>query len=220
MNTYATLLSSNDYLPGIIGLNYSLKKVNSIFPLLVIATDNLSSSTFEILTKEKINFRVVPTLLYENRTIWENTINKFYIYSMEEYKKICFLDADIIVTKNIDCLFENKTPCFINPADDAFQRKSVFKKGKLINYPFRGGTFLITPNQEEFKILTQDYEAADDEESLFNYYSKKKYYYFPIALKTFLYHSAERPKYWELNENIFHYIDLKIQHKIWVSKFI
>lgn len=219
-NAYATLLSSDDYLPGVLGLKYSLEISNATYPFFVIVTDNLSKETLNSLKEKKINYYFFPTRSYKTTNIWSKTINKFYIFFLTQYDKILFLDADIIVLKNIDNLFLNKTPCFINLANDSFQRKSIIKKGELINYSFRGGTFLITPNREDFNKLINDESSSDDEETLYKYYSNKRVFYFPYSLKNYLFHSAEKPKYWEINSEIYNYIDLKIRNKIWTDKFL
>lgn len=96
-NIYATLLSSDSYLSGVLGLNYSLIRSKSTYKLLVIATDNLSLNAFKILEQNNINYIIKPYLLYKTNGFWRGTINKFHIFSLLEYSKICFLDADIII---------------------------------------------------------------------------------------------------------------------------
>ena len=52
MNAYVTLLSSDDFLPGVLALNRNLKELNSLFPLHVLVTNTVSESTIEYLKKE------------------------------------------------------------------------------------------------------------------------------------------------------------------------
>ena len=54
MNAYVTLLSSDDFLPGVLVLNRNLKELNSLFPLHVLVTNTVSESTIEYLKKEQI----------------------------------------------------------------------------------------------------------------------------------------------------------------------
>jgi lipopolysaccharide biosynthesis glycosyltransferase len=59
---------------------------------------------------------------------WKNvSFTKWYCLSLSQYSKVCFLDADLIITQNIDNLFNVKTPagCFHNHWVDFGHIKSV-----------------------------------------------------------------------------------------------
>lgn len=106
---YCTLLSSDNYINGVLGLYYSLKKVNTQYPFLVITTNNLSEEIFQILQQNNINYIKKPYLSFSSITNYQSTINKIYIYTLP-FKKICFIDADAILLKNIDNYFSLRCP--------------------------------------------------------------------------------------------------------------
>ena len=114
--SYVTLLTNDNYIYGIILLAKSLKQVKSKYPLKVLITDNVSKASQEILKQLNVSYQLIdtismPTKLYEENikihkeftNTWKNCFTKFKIF---EYKKIIFLDSDILILKNIDNLFK------------------------------------------------------------------------------------------------------------------
>lgn len=114
--SYVTVLSTEEYLDGVLALDYSLKKVGSKYPLHVLLSKNISKETEELL--QKLN---IPTIRKEGISIpdeiinknvsteksrWNYTFDKLNVFELIQFKKIVFLDSDIFVTKNIDDLFE------------------------------------------------------------------------------------------------------------------
>lgn len=111
---YVTLLSTDNYLLGVLALNKSLKSVRSLYPLVVVCSDCISDRTMQILSKYeivtiKLNVHVkVDTeryniaLGYEH---WNHTLDKLFVFNMTQYDKLVFLDSDMMVIRNIDHLF-------------------------------------------------------------------------------------------------------------------
>lgn len=111
---YVTLLSTENYLDAVLVLNKSLKEVKSKYPLLVMITDMIvSKKLIHILEKNDILFSIIPTLNYSNKTEKKfkghtvlNTASKLNIFKLKEWDKLVYIDADSIVLKNIDILFD------------------------------------------------------------------------------------------------------------------
>jgi hypothetical protein len=63
MNNYAyiSLLSSENYLKGILTLNYSLKLTNTKYPLVVLITENVAENKkiLKIFEQEQIAFKII-----------------------------------------------------------------------------------------------------------------------------------------------------------------
>lgn len=129
--TYTTLLSTDDYLLPVCALHHSFQLSQSQHDFVVIATDALSPETFQTLTKLNIKYKVFPDLRHfipqalekENRTALNQQefflvmcLNKFYMFDLKEYDKVCFLDGDMIIRENIDFIFNFNTPAgkFLN----------------------------------------------------------------------------------------------------------
>ena len=108
---YVTLLSSVEYLFGVLILNQSLKNVKSKYPLVVCVTNDLFSNNkiIDILTKESIPYYLVRKLQYNKNNSLKgnilNTASKIQIFQLQEFDKMVYIDSDVLVLKNIDNLF-------------------------------------------------------------------------------------------------------------------
>lgn len=114
--TYATLLSTVSYIPGVIVLHRSLQKYGQTkYPFVCICSKNISEEMLEPLKREGINCRrlnrsAIDNLYMPNRNNdfehWNYTFDKLLLWEMTEYDKIVFLDSDMLVLANIDNLFD------------------------------------------------------------------------------------------------------------------
>ena len=118
MKAYVTALSNDNYLKGALVLNESLKQVKSKYPLVVLAGENLSQKSQNVLRKNNIdvvfakNKIQLPENLIETNTktnfeYWTETFLKLSAFDLTQYKKIILLDNDIYVRENIDELFDH-----------------------------------------------------------------------------------------------------------------
>lgn len=154
---YITLLSDDSYIFGVILLQESLKKVNTQYPLEVLVTSNVSKPVLNILEQLDLTYYVTdaiekPEFVNYNKHIqprftktWALCLTKLKIFGMTQFDKLIFLDADIMVLKNLDHLFE--CPHMTSALD-----------GEYFNlWPddphFNSGILVITPNEEEYKQL-------------------------------------------------------------------
>lgn len=155
--SYITLLSDDSFIYGIILLQKSLKDVNSKYPLEVIVTSNVSPVILNALEQLKLKYRIINPIINDNMIQYNRQINvvfsrnwalaltKFEIFGLTEFDKIIFLDADIMIRKNIDHLFE--CPHLTAALD-----------GEYFNiWPdrphFNAGLIVIEPNKEESEKL-------------------------------------------------------------------
>ena len=134
---YVTLLTSVDYLPGVIILNKNLLELNSSYPLYVMVTDNIFEKVVEMLHKEKINYVKVPVIEYPPLTLrrmknprLETIASKINVFGLNQFDKVVYLDADSFFMKNIDELFN-------------YPNGSLYDDGN----PYRGfcGLFVCNP---------------------------------------------------------------------------
>ena len=114
---YVTVLSTDDYAPGVLALNRSLSRVRSAYPLVTLVGSSVSDSTKQILSRSGIECVLSPqeiTLPKEIEQInqgaghdyWNHTLDKLSIFSLCQFSKLVYLDSDMIVIKNIDELFD------------------------------------------------------------------------------------------------------------------
>lgn len=112
---YATVLSTDSYLPGTLALFETIKRTNTkIKNFVVVVNENIKQETkdrliangYTVIEKPKI---IIPDeIKSKNRILphWNNTFDKFNLFDLVDYDKIVYLDSDIYVNQNIDELFD------------------------------------------------------------------------------------------------------------------
>lgn len=162
---YTTLLGTDDYLYPVLALDYTLKKVKSKYPLVVMVMDDVSFGVLETLRDRNIPYQIFPNLTkaapyycrvhdkdnLSGRDLFQvMMMNKFYMFELKEFDKVCYLDGDILIRQNIDFIFNYRTPC-----------------GKVLDYrrPFVAGEqLLVNPKDYEFQDIIDKYTIfAHDE---------------------------------------------------------
>lgn len=121
MNKYAfvTVLSTENYLDGVLALFKSIEQTNTKFPnFITIVNDKISEHIKKRL--EQDNITVISRKPIEipeeirNRNLnssspnWNYTFDKFYLFTEMPFDKIIYLDSDMYVAQNIDELFEEE----------------------------------------------------------------------------------------------------------------
>ncbi|MCJ1411467.1 hypothetical protein MMC19_005556 [Ptychographa xylographoides] len=119
---YATLLTRPSYLPGVLILAHTLLRHQTAHPLLVLTTPSLPTSCHRALELESARtplLRIVPVepLLpgahHEITLIaarFEDTWSKLRVFELAHWDAIVFLDADIMLRRNMDEVFDLDLP--------------------------------------------------------------------------------------------------------------
>ena len=133
---YVTLLSTTDYLDAVLVLNKSLQKVNSKYPLLAMVVDTIFTPELEnCLRNNCIVYEVVSPLSYcqavhdryqEVCPSVLNTASKLQIFSLKNWDKLVYIDADALVIQNIDDLFDYPDGSMLKYPEDAFGFTGLF----------------------------------------------------------------------------------------------
>lgn len=108
---FVTLLSSIDYLDGILCLNQALFDVSSSYPLFCVVSADISSVVIPYLKFFDIEYEVENKIQYYDDGIkgdirLSNTATKITIYNLNSSDKLIYIDGDTFVFKNVDELFE------------------------------------------------------------------------------------------------------------------
>ena len=109
-NAYVSILTTDSYVFGALVLWKSLMDTNPRYPFYLLVTPNLSKETMKLLETSgmkliEINPIKNPILDNKNDRRYYN-YSKLNMWSLVQFKKIVYLDADMIVMHNIDELFE------------------------------------------------------------------------------------------------------------------
>lgn len=152
MKKYVCVLSTNNYLEGVLILNENLKFLNSKYKLLCLINENITDNSKKILDYFGIKYKIMNSIPYktinEEHPNWSYTFDKINVVSLIEYEKIVFLDLDILILKNIDDLFERKTPCMA--------RDYPWNEEK-----FSSGIMVLTPNKSDFDKMKKLVQQND-----------------------------------------------------------
>lgn len=119
---YVMLLMLGDkYIPGIIATAYSLKATGTPYDVVLMHTNEVSKEGMKLLQTAKVidKFVLIEKLNYPfnaSRMVsyYENMMQVIYtkwqILRLTQYDKTLFVDADMVVTENIDALFDLAAP--------------------------------------------------------------------------------------------------------------
>ena len=103
------------------------------------------------------------------------TCNFIYAYKLLEYSKICIIESDLIILKNIDDIFELKTPSILtyyNIANMLDNCKIKIDKQKCIQEcnirsNINGGVLLITPSLTKYNLYLNNIKVVIENKCIF-----------------------------------------------------
>lgn len=109
---FITLLSNKSYLPGVIALKRALDHVKSKYPLYCMLSKGIDPSIYTILEKHNIkNIQLSHSAAITNinqntsNSHWDATFDKLLAWDFTQFEKLVFIDADMLIVRNIDELF-------------------------------------------------------------------------------------------------------------------
>ncbi|XP_075426522.1 glycogenin-1 isoform X2 [Ascaphus truei] len=113
---FVTLATNDRYVKGALVLGSSLRQYNTTRKLVVLITPQVSDSMRKVLDKVFDDVRVVDVLdsgdtahlALMQRPELGITLTKLHCWTLTEYTKCVFMDADTMVLSNIDELFERE----------------------------------------------------------------------------------------------------------------
>ncbi|XP_060965787.1 UDP-glucuronate:xylan alpha-glucuronosyltransferase 2 isoform X1 [Cannabis sativa] len=107
---YATVLhSSESYVCGAITLAQSLRASGTTRDLLILIDNSISQPKRAALARSGWKIRTITRIRNpraENGSYNEYNYSKFRLWQLTDYDKLIFIDADIIVLRNLDVLFQ------------------------------------------------------------------------------------------------------------------
>ena len=189
---YVTLATTESFLRGAKLLAYSLERVKSKYPLIILVTENLShlldnEHMYRVISYDKFT----PPEFITQRYV--DTKNKLKAFDLVQYKRVLVIDADIFVHQNIDWIFEEYPEeeflCGIRQNEDGSKM-------------FCGDRLLITPKRGQYDMFWEDEinkHYPTDEQMLENVYkdffNKHERFLFPGSAE--LSHLSGSKKYWD-----------------------
>lgn len=102
---YVTVLTSQNYLAGIRTLLFSLNKVKSSYPLVVLVPAGFDQQCQQTMKAWGASVEVVDDIdlgdlaQKQVRAYWNNTFLKLRVFDLIQFDKIIYVDSDMIVLK-------------------------------------------------------------------------------------------------------------------------
>ncbi|KAI9889236.1 MAG: hypothetical protein M1814_005685 [Vezdaea aestivalis] len=109
---WTTLITNLAYLPGLLTLDFSLKRANSKYPLVALYTDTFPPEGHAALDARRIPKLRVEYLMpavhkdYSNDTRFYDCWSKLTPYSLAQFDRVAQLDSDMLVLQNMDELMD------------------------------------------------------------------------------------------------------------------
>ena len=191
MYAWVTLLTQPDYLVGVKALHRSLKQSNTRWPLVVMATEAIPQADRAALQAEGCVVQQVDPI-YPNRELEQHYASaqfgevwtKLRAWQLTAYERVVFLDADMLVLRNMDELFtldlgSNQLAachaCRCNPNQIAsypaswqpenchytWQDRNQPAPASLDNY-LNGGFLVLKPDNAVYEQLADRIAAIED----------------------------------------------------------
>lgn len=173
-DVYCTLLTNDAYLPGAAVLAHSLRDGGTTKKLAVLITKETVSDDAVAKVKELYDY-VIPVerianpnpanLYFMGRPDLIYTFTKINLWRQTQFRKIVYLDADVVALRAPDELFDIQAP---------------FAAAPDIGWPdaFNTGVMVLSPNTDDFAALQalassgESFDGAD--QGLLNQYYEKK----------------------------------------------
>ena len=147
---FVSIITSDDYLRGLLVLHRSLIDTNTQYPFLTLITEDISVDTVSVLDKHHIPYKVIKTKINNPTDVdqshrWFPTYSKLNIFDQTQYDKVVYLDADMLILRNIDELFKF-------PHMSAVIAGGMLP-GKSTRKHLNSGMFVLEPSHELFEDM-------------------------------------------------------------------
>ena len=118
-HAYITFLTRPSYLSGVILLIDSFAKYESEYPLIVLYTHlpdkcvsamHQQASISGNVILQPIEYLAPPSKDSSFEERFTEVWTKLRVFELLGYNKLCYIDADIILLKNMDSIFQTKLP--------------------------------------------------------------------------------------------------------------
>ncbi len=155
--SYVSILTTDSYLFGALTLWKSLQDTKPKYPFHLLITPNLNAETTTLLQKSGIKtIKIEPIknpILNDPKDRRYYNYSKLNMWSMTQFDKIVYLDADMIVMHNIDELFDKPNLSSTNAGG------ALHKDWKQLN----SGLIVLEPSRSVFEHMRSQVGVIEKE---------------------------------------------------------
>ena len=165
---YVALLTTNNFMPGMLALWKSFTLTNSKYPLYCVVTPEITEENRRILTVLGIKLIDRPEIpltpaIYKFNTEhehdhqgWYKAFSKFHVFGLEQFDKIVYLDNDLILQKNIDDLFDKPHMSGVVDCEglNSHNFDYLIKGDNYLKY-FNSGVLVIEPSMQLYNNIME-----------------------------------------------------------------
>jgi hypothetical protein len=108
-------------------------------------SETLPEEDVRVLEAMNIKFRYIPKSKIEN--FFKTMLDKFRILGLTQYRRVLFMDGDVMPTRNLDYLFE------LSDGPDAILKPNFVITGS--QEPANGGFFMLAPGEGELEEMNE-----------------------------------------------------------------
>lgn len=179
---YCTLVMQGDsYIPGAVVLAHSIRKLGTQHQLVCMVTadvtpqgratllklyDRLVDVDYLEISNDRLNFGHARKNMQLYRGWLGRSFTKLHALGLGEYRRVLFLDADMIVVKSLDHVFDYEHPVVIFSSWARKQNHNLpvpqeAKLKYLSSHPARGSFFMVKPSAyllHKALMLLQNYD--------------------------------------------------------------
>ena len=190
---WVTLLTQPNYVAGVRTLRASLERSGSAYPLVVLLTHEIDARDRQLLEEDGCLLRDVQPInpgnnLQEHYAIarFAEVWTKLTVWRLTEFQRVVFLDADMLVTQNMDELFQWPLPpgeiaachaCRCNPNNIAsypasWRPANCFytycrdelhtRESKAVDNYLNGGLLVLTPDEGVYMHMVSELRKVTD----------------------------------------------------------
>ena len=158
---FVTLFSGGDFLPGVQLLWYSLRRTQTAFPLLVMYTDHVDAAPLLAFarrvpegTLETARVAAIsnPYLRANSTNRYANVAAKLRVWEQQRLSVAVYIDADFLVLRSLDFLFEAASNASLVGCPDARGRKAAAARANI-----NSGLLVIRPDAAIFERMMSEW---------------------------------------------------------------
>jgi hypothetical protein len=170
--------SNIKYLEYEIYLLLNLKQYTKCDILYLYSINDTPDSFIKIISKfcdnlipyddNEITYNIKFNSAYKHFTLLR-TCNFIFAYKLKKYKKVCLIESDMIIDKDMDDIFKFKTPAIlINVRPNILSNYKLKKSDTNFNkLDTNGGIILIKPSNKKFKKYLKNINVIIENEFMY-----------------------------------------------------